>query len=285
LTERLDPRFHPFRDDLAALALEGRITAGRFVAGRPRQVVAPSAVMAEAPRADARTASEALFGERVTVYDERDGWAWGQLATDDYVGYLPAGALGEPGPEPTHRVAVPRTCLYPRPDLKSCPVRLVSLNARLAVTGIQGEFVELADGAGYLFARHVAPMGTAAPDHVLVAEALLATPYLWGGRQSLGLDCSGLVQLSLDAAGIACPRDSDIQERELGVAVDSADLTALERGDLVFWKGHVGIMVDADRLLHASGHHMLVVIEPLATAALRNAEKGLPVTSVRRLER
>jgi cell wall-associated NlpC family hydrolase len=284
LTERLDPRTHAFRDDLAALSLEGRVAAPRFVAGTTRQVVAASAVMAEAPRADARTGSEALFGERFTVYDQRDGWAWGQLETDNYVGYVPADALGEPGAPPTHRVAVPRTCLYPRPDLKSCPVRLVSLNARLAVTGRDGEFVVLAGDAGYVFARHVAPMGVVAPDHVIVAEAFLATPYMWGGRQSLGLDCSGLVQLCLDAAGIACPRDSDMQE-QVGVPVDIADLTALERGDLVFWKGHVGIMVDATRLLHASGHHMLVVIEPLAAAAMRNAEAGLPVTAVRRLEK
>jgi len=282
LTERPDPRLHAFRDDLAALSLAGRVEAGRFVEGRPRQVVAPSAVMAEAPRADARTASEALMGERVTVYDERDGWAWGQLETDGYVGYLPAAALGEPGPDATHRVAIPRTCLYPRADLKSAPVRLVSLNARLAVAGREGDYLALADGAGFVFARHVAPIGVTAPDYVLVAEAFLATPYLWGGRQSLGLDCSGLVQLSLDAAGIACPRDSDLQQT-LGQAVDTADLTVLERGDLVFWKGHVGIMVDAARMLHASGHHMMVVIEPLATAAMRYAEAGLEVTAVRRL--
>lgn len=283
MTERLDPRTHAFRRDLAAAGLRGRVDAARFVDGRPRQVVAPSAVMAETPSREARTASEALFGERVTVYEERDGWVWGQLETDGYVGYLASDTLGEPAAEATHRVAVPRTCLYPRPDLKSAPVRLISLNARLAVAGHEGDFAALADGAGYVFARHVAPVGATAPDFVLVAEAFLATPYLWGGRQSLGLDCSGLVQLSLDAAGIACPRDSDMQQKALGGPVDTADLTALEHGDLVFWKGHVGIMVDGVRMLHASGHHMMVVIEPLAVAAMRYAQAGLEVTAVRRL--
>lgn len=282
MTDRLDPRLHAFRDDLAAQALEGRVEAGRFVEGVVRQVVAPGAVMAEQPRADARTASEALMGERVTVYDERDGWAWSQLETDGYVGYIPSDALGAPGADATHRVAIPRTCLYPRADLKSAPVRFVSLNARVAVTGREGDFAVLADGAGSVFARHLAPVGATAPDFVLVAEAFLATPYLWGGRQSLGLDCSGLVQLSLDAAGIACPRDSDMQQ-VLGEPVDIADLTQLRRGDLVFWKGHVGIMVDENRMLHASGHHMMVIIEPLAAAAMRYAEADLAVTAVRRL--
>jgi cell wall-associated NlpC family hydrolase len=161
-------------------------------------------------------------------------------------------------------------------------VRLVSLNARLTVTDRDGEFVVLADGAGYVFARHVAPMGVVAPDHVIVAEAFLATPYLWGGRQSLGLDCSGLIQLCLDAAGIACPRDSDMQQA-LGEPVDIADLTQLRRGDLVFWTGHVGIMVDENHMLHASGHHMMVIIEPLAAAAMRYAEADLAVAAVRRL--
>jgi cell wall-associated NlpC family hydrolase len=218
----------------------------------------------------------------VTVYDERDGWAWGQLETDGYVGYIPSDALGAPGPDATHRVAIPRTCLYPRADLKSAPVRLVSLNVRVAVTGREGDFAALADGAGFVFARHLAPVGATAPDFVLVAEAFLATPYLWGGRQSLGLDCSGLVQLSLDAAGIACPRDSDMQQA-LGEPVDIADLTQLRRGDLVFWTGHVGIMVDENRMLHASGHHMMVIIEPLAAAAMRYAEADLAVAAVRRL--
>lgn len=279
----LDPRLNAYREDLAAADLHGRVDAPRFVEGERRQVRAASAPVRRAARPDAPLDTEALFGELVTVYDEREGRAWGQLEGDGYVGYLPAAALSAELGETTHRVTALRTFLYSAPDIKTPPQALVSLNARLAAAGKLDRFLSLA-GGGYAIAAHAAPLREAAADYVSVAERFAGTPYLWGGRTSLGLDCSALVQLSLEAAGIDAPRDTDMQEAALGAALPGeTDLAKLARGDLVFWKGHVGIATGEGGLVHANGHHMETVIEPLAEAVERIAAQHGPVSSVRRL--
>ncbi len=212
-----------------------------------------------------------------------EGWAWGQLDHDQYVGWLPSGALMADIAAPTHRVSVLRTFLYPGPSIKLPPVAALSLGSRVAVSRLQGDFAITPQGAVY--APHLAPLDAVEDDFVAVAERFEGVPYLWGGRTSLGLDCSGLAQVALGAAGVAAPRDSDMQEKALGRPIDvGPTLAGLRRGDLVFWKGHVGIMRDAETLLHANGHFMLVTSEPLAVAVARIAAKeGGPVTSVRRL--
>jgi cell wall-associated NlpC family hydrolase len=134
--------------------------------------------------------------------------------------------------------------------------------------------------AGYLPARHLAPLDRVEPDFVAVAERFLGTPYLWGGKTNNGVDCSGLVQVALAACGMPCPRDSDMQERALGAPVALADS---RRGDLLFWKGHVAIVRDAATLLHANAFHMMVAVEPIAEALARIEAAGSPVTSVKRL--
>ncbi|GJD52559.1 hypothetical protein OPKNFCMD_5325 [Methylobacterium crusticola] len=287
---RPDPRLIPARPDLADERLRGLVAADRYVAGRPRRVAAPVAPLHRAPDPAAPLDTQALRGEAVTVYEERDGWAYAQLAADSYVGYLPAAALGAPGPEPTHRVAALRTFVYPAPDLKRPALAHLSFGALVTVEAQAGPYARLADG-GFVWSGHLAPQTTRVPDYAATAERFLGTPYLWGGRSSLGLDCSGLVQAALAAAGIAAPRDSDQQERALGTAVALApDLAGLRRGDLVFWRGHTGLMLDETRLIHANGHHMAVAIEPLADAAARiRAGRAGPgtgdgaVTAVRRL--
>jgi len=255
------------------------VTATRFAEGSPRRVVAARTPLRRRPSDDAPLETEALHGEAVTVYDEADGWSWVQLTRDGYVGYLPSGALG-PWIEPTHRVAAPRTHAYPKPSIKTPPIRAISLGARLRVERVEGDFAIAADGAHY-FARHLAPVNEIEPDFVAVAERFLEAPYLWGGRTSEGIDCSGLTQTALTAAGIAAPRDSDMLAA-LGVSV-SPD-APLRRGDLIFWKGHVGIMRDAATLLHANGWHMRVVSEPLLPTLTRiEASGGGPIVSIRRL--
>jgi cell wall-associated NlpC family hydrolase len=277
---RFERRLTPFRHDLAAAHLSGLVDAPRYAEGRAMQVIEASAPLRRSPQADAPLETEALFGEAVTVYDESEGWAWTQLDRDHYVGYLPRAALGTPT-EPTHRVAALRTHAYPGSNIKLPPRLPLSLGARLAVVRREGDFAVTDDGL-HLWARHLVELSAREPDFVAVAERFLETPYLWGGRTSEGIDCSGLVQTALAAAGIDAPRDSDMLEAAMGapVAVDGPRA----RGDLVFWKGHVGIMRDAATLIHANGWHMKVAFEPLAEVRARIAASGGgDVTSVRRV--
>lgn len=276
-----DRRLTPARPDLAAASLAGQMVADRFVEGRVLQVRDAVLPLRRAPAGDAPLETQALRGERVTIYDEEEGWAWGQLAGDGYVGYLPAEGLGAAS-EPTHQVAVLRTFVYPGPSIKLPVTAALSLGARLAIRELRGDFAVTAEGE-HVWAAHLAPADAAEADFVAVAERFLGVPYLWGGKTGLGLDCSGLVQVSLAAAGVPAPRDSDLQERDVGTAL-APDTRDLRRGDLLFWKGHVGIMRDPETLLHASGHHMLVVSEPLAAARERIAGQGAgEITGVRRL--
>ena len=275
-----DPRRHAYRADLAAEPLRGRVAAPRFVTGEPRQVVASSLPLRREPRFDATLDTEALRGELLTVYDESEGWAWEQLSRDLYVGYLPADGLARSLIVPTHRISALRTYVYPEPDGKTPPLALLSLNAAVVAPRQQGKFLAL-EGGGYVVASHTAPVGAAEPDFVAVAEGFVGTPYLWGGRTSIGTDCSGLVQLALEAAGHASPRDADMQAQELGQLVDPNG--ALRRGDLVFWEGHVGIMTSAEDFLHANAFHMAVAAEPFAEAKQRIKAAGYEVVCARRL--
>jgi cell wall-associated NlpC family hydrolase len=277
-----DRRLTPARADLAAAHLRVLVDAPRYTEGQGMRVIAASAPLRRSPQADAPLETEALHGESVTVYDEQNGWAWAQLKRDEYVGYLPSAALGAPS-APTHRVAALRTHAYPGPAIKLPPRMPLSLGAQLRIVRQDGDFSVSEDGL-YLWSRSVAELSANEPDWVAVAERFIETPYLWGGRTSEGIDCSGLVQTALMAGGIASPRDSDMMEASLGKPIAIDDPTApLARGDLIFWKGHVGIMRDPVMLLHANGWHMKTVSEPLAQTRERIAAGGGGVTSVRRL--
>jgi cell wall-associated NlpC family hydrolase len=274
-----DPRRHAYREDLAAESLRDHVKAPRYVNGEHRQLHVPVSPVRRQPRFDATLDTEALFGETLTVLDDNEGWAWVQLARDGYVGYMPSEGLSATVLAPTHTVAALRTYVYPEPDFKRPPLALLSMNALLSAAAVEGRFLALATG-GFVIAEHLRTREEAAEDPVAVALGFVGTPYLWGGRTSLGLDCSGLVQLANEAAGRSCPRDADMQAAELGHPVEPA--TALGRGDLVFWDGHVGIMANSTDLLHASAQHMAVVVEPLAEARGRIAAAGSEFLGVRR---
>ena len=285
----LDRRIHPVREDLAASRYRGRVVAERYADPLPTRIAVASAPLRPAPDAARSIDTEALYGESFDLYEIRDdGWAWGQLATDGYVGYLPAASVGEAGAPATHRVCVPRSYRYPEAELKRPPLSLLSLGARVRVVGAavtRGlDYALLEDGSA-MVARHLMPLGETVTDWVAVAESLLGTPYLWGGRTSLGLDCSALVQLAAAEAGHVLPRDSDMQQAGAGEALDiSGGLPELKRGDLLFWKGHVGILSDPATLLHANGHTMSVALEPLDAALARiSAREWGAVTACRRL--
>ncbi len=278
-----DLRTTPARSDLAAAHLEGAISAERYVEGRPMHLTVECADLRRTPSFDASVDTQVLYGETATLYDTRDGWAWVQLKSDNYVGYLPSTALAKGEIEPTHRVWVKRSFIYPRRDIKAPSFKAVPMGAGVNVKAIDGVFAEV-DG-GYVVASHLAPIEQKAGDFVAIAEGFSGAPYLWGGKTALGIDCSGLVQIALAQAGLTSPRDTDLQERALGkpLAIDMAEKD-LKRGDLVFWKGHVGIMRDAAVLLHANAHHMLVASEPLAEARRRILAKGAgDITALKRV--
>jgi len=278
-----DPRLTPARPDLAAKYLEGKMKAARYVIGEEFCVCDAIAPLREGPQADAMLATQALKGERVTIYDRNgEGFAWGQLNGDGYVGWLPDAALAKVATAPTHKVTALRTFAFAGPSIKLPPAETLPLGARVTVIREDGAFAVTNEGC-YLPRGHVGRLDTMEKDFVAVAERFVGTPYLWGGKSSLGIDCSGLVQVSLNAAGTGCPRDSDMQQDGLGRALDAAEMTKLQRGDLIFWKGHVAIVRDADSIVHANAHHMATVVENTREAIARIKAAGSEVTAVKRL--
>src|SRR5262249_55882108 len=235
-----------------------------------------------APSPDAPPDTGGLKGERVTVYDIKEGWARGKLEADGYEGFLPANALTAPGPPPTHKVAALRTLVFPGPSIKLPPLEGLPLGSRLAVARIEEAFAVTPAG-GYAPARHLVAIDAKESDFVAVAERFLGAPYLWGGKTSLGLDCSGLVQVALTACGIPCPRASHMPEKALGRDL-ATGASHWGRGDLLFWRRHVAIVRDAASLVHANAFHMAVAFEPVEQAIARIRAAGSEITSVRRLD-
>lgn len=277
---RHDPRITLARPDLADAALEGVLAAGRYAEARPMQVKSPSTAIRTAPDGHAEQLDQLLFGETFHVLEAADGWGWGQADRDGYVGYVALRCLDETVIRPTHWVGAIRTYGFAEPSIRAPVTGLLSLNALVTVEAAADQRFVKAARLGYVTLHHLSPIGDhLAQDPAGVAERFLGAPYLWGGRDSLGLDCSGLVQQALFACGHACPRDSDLQQA-LGRPLDvGPNLGGLQRNDLVFWKGHVGMMLGESLLLHANAYHMATIVEPLAEAVARidAAGSGRPI--------
>ena len=282
----LDPRVNPYRPDLAARHLEGRVEAARFVGGLPCRVDVGLADLQSTPEPSAALATQLLMGETFTVYENENDWAWGQSGGDSYVGYVESWALSEDITEPTHLVAGRSACVYAEPNAKAGVLDTLSMNGRVRVTGREESFAALEQG-GWCFAGDLAPLDDVDEDFVGVAALFLGVPYVWGGRDVTGIDCSGLVQMALARAGITCPRDSDMQLQALGEPVpwQGAD-TELWRGDLVFLPGHVAFMEDEGTILHANARDMKVSRHVLGEFLDYVKDKyGHEVSGVRRIER
>jgi cell wall-associated NlpC family hydrolase len=240
------------------------------------RISVPVASIHKTPKPDATQISQALFGEACEVFERENGWAWVKLKRDGYVGYVEEESLGV-ATAPTHFVSNVSTIRFASADLKSQPAQLLYLHSEVTVSHLQGGYASLATG-GAVHAAHLSASGSRENDFVAVAERFLNVPYYWGGKTHAGLDCSGLVQISLQAAGVEAPRDSDMQEKNLGVTV--ANQSNLRRGDLIFWPGHVGIMQSADQMIHANGHHMKVTSDLLQDVIARSDR---PLSSIKRL--
>ncbi len=276
----LDPRVNAFRKDIADIRLAGRVIASHYARAAMHRCVAPTTMLLAEPKVDARAVSQLVAGEDFALLDRDGTWGWGYCRTDGYVGYAALADLQmATAAEPTHCVSAPLALSFAEADLKSPLRHRLPMGARLVVTGTEGDFA--GTSLGWIHRRHLTPAGDTTADPVAIAEKLVGAPYLWGGRAGDGLDCSGLVQLALGFAGIAAPRDSDQQREQLGTAVDA---DRLQRGDLVFFPGHVGMMVDAERIIHANAWWMAVTVEPLGAVVDRLRDTTpQPITAVKRL--
>ncbi len=280
-----DPRVNCYRDDLAASYLQGKVAGRRFVSGRRAQVSECGVPLLRRPSADSPQDSQLLTGETVQIYDEVDGYAWIQSEVDGYVGYALSSAFSEQVTDPTHCVSVIRSFVYPEPDIKTPPIGTVNMAAQVSVTKTYQRFSQISCG-GWIYSDHLMRTDRPEPDFVATALRFLEMPYLWGGKGNLGIDCSGLVQVALMRSGQACPRDAYMQAKALGIEIPGEDGNfSMRRGDLIYWPGHVAILLDSDSVVHASGHHMLVTIEPWrdVDARVREETGGRSIEVLRRV--
>ncbi len=280
---KFDPRTNPFRSDLAAEYLREKVSAERYGSPTQKTVSVGSAPLRCAPDDAAALCTEILFGESVAIYDDKNGWAWLQAERDGYVGYAPSSSLGDPLEAATHTLTALRSYVFPEPDLKRPPIELLSMTAEVRICAQSGAYSELV-GGGWTYTGHIASVGDFEEDHAAVASRFVGTPYLWGGKTSVGLDCSGLIQIALARCGLSVPRDTDMQEGAVGEVVDyRGDESVLTRGDIVFWPGHAGIWIDPERFVHANATDMMVAIVPLrAVAAFIEEATGDKIRAVRR---
>ena len=275
-----DPREYAYKADLAADYMRGLICCQKFVVGEMFQVKINVASLKKAPDQSSEQVSELLFGEEVIIYEIVDAWAWGQSQTDGYVGYVSMDHISSKVQENTHEVTALRAFVYRQPDIKAPTITCLSMSSQLSITHSKGLFAHI-ENLGWIFEKSIRALGGIESDFVSVAQKFTGTPYLWGGRSSFGIDCSGLVQLSLRGVGVLCPRDTDQQASSVGSPIND-EITKLLRGDLIFMNGHVAIMVDRHTILHANAFHMSVELESLDGFLSRSKQDNIHICQMRR---
>lgn len=279
----MDKALNPFRDDLAAEYLRGQIEAPKFVTPELMQIKCDYTYLKSGPEGSSPNLSEVFCGEMVDVYEIKSGFAWVQLKRDNYVGYLPDFALAIDNIETNRKVRALRTFAFAAPKVQGEILHILPLNANVKATEkVENGFVYCED-LGFIYEKHLGGFDEFYDDPVEVAKWFYKTPYAWGGRQALGIDCSGLVQTSFEACGINLPRDARMQESFGELIEPTPNFANLKPGDLLFWQGHVAMMIDETNIIHANSFHLCVEIEPLTQTIARYEGLGLKLRTVRRI--
>ena len=275
-----DPREYAYKAGLAADYMRGLIRSPKFLVGEVFQVKINVTSLKKSPGQSSEQVSELLFGEEIIIYEILNGWAWGQSQTDGYVGYVSMDHISCKLQENTHEVTALRAFVYKQPDIKASIITCLSMASQLSITHSRGLFAYI-ENLGWIFEKSIRTLGGVESDFVSVAQKFTGTPYLWGGRSSFGIDCSGLVQLSLRRVGVLCPRDTDQQASSVGSPVND-EITKLLRGDLIYVNGHVAIMVNPHTILHANAFHMSVELESLEDFLSRLKQDNIHIAQMRR---
>lgn len=281
--EELDKAINPYRNDMAAVKLKNLVQVENYVEPKTYQIIANGAFLKSQADIESPSLTEALRGELIDIYEIKNGFAWGQLQNDYYVGYIETDALSDKIVKYTHKISVLRTYGFAIPKAQGRILNILSLGAQINPIGeAQNGYVNCGD-LGFIYEKHIAPIDEFYNDPAQIAQLFLNAPYTWGGKQSIGVDCSGLAQVSFAACGLKLPRDARMQEHIGQEIAINSNLDGLQRNDLVFWKGHVAIMLDDKNIIHANGLHMMTTIEPLKTANDRYEKLGTPIRKIRRL--
>ena len=275
-----DPREYAYKAGLAADYMRGLIRSPKFLVGEVFQVKINVTSLKKSAGQSSEQVSELLFGEEIIIYEILNGWAWGQSQTDGYVGYVSMDHISCELQENTHEVTALRAFVYKQPDIKAPTITCLSTASQLSITHSKGLFAYI-ENLGWIFEKSIRTLGGVESDFVSVAQKFTGTPYLWGGRSSFGIDCSGLVQLSLRRVGVLCPRDTDQQVSSVGSPIND-EITKLLRGDLIYVNGHVAIMVDPHTILHANAFHMSVELESLEVFLSRLKQDNIHIAQMRR---
>lgn len=273
----MDRRLTPANKRVADPSMRSKWPGVTYVDPTPYAIHWPMVDLMSAP--EGHRDRQLLFGETVDVYEKHEGWAFIRAVKDGYVGYVPQSSLLQM-PEASHRIASAASHVYDKPNFKARDLMRLSHGCQLHALDVVDGFVQIAEG--FVPEVHCVSIDERQPDPVTEAKLFLDTPYLWGGNSRFGIDCSGLIQAAFLACGIPCPGDSDMQAETLGYELPEEE--PVQRNDLLFWKGHVALVVNSARIIHANAHHMTVTYEDLDTAIDRIAAQGDgPVTTRRRV--